>query len=140
MPNKNIQVAAAEAAGAQAPRPATEAGARGRIVMLNAFPLNALPRRRTQVDILPVDIVELGRWLHRRLAEGYELIHFVRHEATLQALRRELGIPLPEPNAGLYTYRDGDIMIVVTLKAPQRGQEQTQVRVEDLEFWIVSVV
>jgi len=33
---------AADAAGAQAPRLATEAGAKGRVVILNALPLNAL--------------------------------------------------------------------------------------------------
>ena len=131
---------AADAAGAQAPRLATEAGAKGRVVILNALPLNALPRRHTQLDVLPVSIIELGRWLHRRLQEGWQLIHYIRHTATIQALR-SVGIPLSEqPNAGLYQYQHGDVIVVVTLRAPQRGQEVQQVSVSDLEAWIVTVL
>jgi len=124
------------------PGPANQQGpARGRIVMLNALPLNALPRSHLRLDILPVNIVELGHWLHKRLAEGYRLVHFIRHEATLRALRRELGIPLPlEPNSGLYQYQNGDVLVVVTLRNPPRGQEVAQVNVSDLEIWIVTVL
>jgi hypothetical protein len=93
------------------------------------------------VDILPVGIVELAHWLHRRLAEGYQLIHYIRHEATLRALYNTLHIPLPlEPNAGLYQYAPGDVIVVVTLRSPVRGQEVSQVRPEDLETWIVTVL
>jgi len=134
-------VAAERAAGAAGAGPATEQAPRGRVVFLNALPLNALPRRHVSLDVLPVNIVELGHWIHARLAEGYEIVHFIRHEATLRALRREPGIPLPlEPNAGLYTYQPGDVVVVVTLRAPQRGQEVQQVSVDDLEAWIVTVL
>jgi hypothetical protein len=92
-----------------------------------------------RVDILPVSISELASWVQRRVQEGWLLIHYVRHPATIQALRAS-GIPLNEtPNAGLYTYDSGDILVVVTLRAPQRGQEQNQVRPEDLEAWIVTL-
>jgi hypothetical protein len=131
------------AAGAGGPGLATEQGParRGRIVLLNALPLNALPRAHLQIRIQPVDIIGLGRWLHERLAEGYELIHYVRHQATLQTLRRELGIPLPlEPNAGLYQYVPGDMLVVVTLRSPARGQEVQQISPQDLEAWIVTVL
>ena len=141
MPQTQNNMAAEGAAGAAGARLATEAAPRGRIVILNALPLNALPRAHIRLDMLPVNIVDLGHWIHRRLAEGFEIVHFVRHQATIQALRRELGIPLPlEPNAGLYQYTLGDILVVVTLRAPVRGQEQAQVRIEDLEFWIVTVL
>ena len=74
------------------------------------------------------------------LQEGFQLIHFIRHPATITALR-QLGIPLSEqPNSGLYSYDAGDIIVVVSLRAPQRGQEQQQVNISDLEAWIVSVL
>jgi len=133
--------AAERAAGASAGGLATEhPAARGRIVMLNALPLNALPRAHLRVDILPVSINELAGWVQRRLQEGYEVVHFIRHSATIQALRAT-GVPLSEtPNAGLYTYQPNDIIVVITLRAPQRGQEQQQVSPSDLEAWVVAVL
>jgi len=139
MAQNNTQVAAVGAAGAAPPGPATEQGGR-RIVFLNAMPLNSLPRRHLALDVMPVSINELAAWIQRRLQEGWQVIHFIRHPATIQALRA-VGIPLPsEPNSGLYQYTPGDVLVVVTLRSPARGQEQTQVRTEDLETWIVTVL
>jgi hypothetical protein len=133
-------MAARRAAGAAPPGLATEQGGR-RLVFLNALPLNALPRAHLELDVLPVsNINELAAWAQRRLAEGFQLIHYIRHPATIAALRAA-GIPLSEqPNASLYTYDAGDIIVVVSLRAPQRGQEVQQVRPEDLETWIVTVL
>ena len=133
---------APQGAGAGAgPGLATEQGpARGRVVFLNALPLNALPRRHISLDVLPVSLQELVDWVQRRVAEGYELTHYIRHGATIQTLRAA-GIPLSEqPNAGLYQYQHGDVIAVITLRTPQRGQEVQQVRPEDLETWIVTVL
>ena len=111
-----------------------------RVVFLNALPLNSLPRSHIRLDILPVAISELAGWVQRRLQEGYEVVHFIRHSATIQALRAA-GVPLSEtPNAGLYTYQPNDIIVVITLRAPQRGQEQQQVSPSDLEAWVVAVL
>ena len=135
------QMAAERAAGASAgARLATEVAPR-RLVFLNALPLNALPRAHLELDVLPVsNINELAAWVQRRLQEGWQLIHYIRHPATIQALR-QLGIPLPEtPNSGLYSYDAGDIIVVVTLRSPQRGQEVSQVSPQDLETWIVTVL
>jgi len=130
----------AERATGASPGLATEQGGR-RIVFLNAMPLNSLPRSHIRLDVLPVsNINELATWTQRRLREGWQLIHYIRHPATIQALR-QLGIPLPEqPNSGLYTYDAGDIIVVVSLRSPTRGQEVQQVRPEDLETWIVTVL
>jgi len=134
--NNAAALAARGQAGAQQQNPAT----RGRIVILNALPLNALPRAHLRVDILPVAISELAGWVQRRLQEGYEVVHFIRHPATIQALR-VAGVPLQEqPNAGLYTYSHGDIIVVVTLRNPPRGQEVQQVSPQDLETWVVGVL
>ena len=139
MQNRNSQVApqgAGASAGARQQNPA----ARGRIVFLNALPLNALPRSHLRLDVLPVSLQDLTTWVQRRIQEGYEVVHYIRHVATIQALR-SVGIPLQEqPNSGLYTYQPGDTIVVTTLRAPQRGQEQTQVSPQDLETWVVAVL
>jgi len=135
------QMAAEGAAGAAPPGLATERGGRrGRVIFLNALPLNALPRSHLRLDILPVSIGDLAQWINKRLQEGYEVVHYVRHTATIATLR-SVGIPLSEqPNAGLYQYAHGDIIVVVALRAPVRGQEQQQVDINDLEVWIVTVL
>ena len=108
--------------------------------MLNALPLNALPRMPLNMIVEPItNIVSLAMWLNHMARQGYEIVHFIRHPATVQLLR-DLGAPIPEaPNTGLYQYADGDVLIVVTLKSPQRGGEVQQVRPEDLEAWEVRV-
>ena len=138
MAQNNSQVAAERAAGAAPPGPATEQG--GRIVFLNAMPLNSLPRRHLALDVMPISINDLVAWIQRRLQEGWQVIHFIRHPATIQALRA-VGIPLPsEPNSGLYSYQPGDVVVVVSLRNPVRGQEQNQVTPQDLESWVVTVL
>jgi hypothetical protein len=140
MQNRNTQVPASQVGGVAGAGPATEQAPRRRVIFLNALPLNALPRSHIRLDIIPASISELGSWAQRRQQEGYEFEHFIRYLPTIHALRAA-GVPLNEqPNAGLYTYRHGDIIVVVTLRNPTRGQEQTQVRPEDLEAWIVTVL
>jgi len=114
--------------------------ARGRIVFLNALPLNAMPRRHVQLDVIPVSMNDLVQWVQRRLQEGYEVIHYVHHMGTIAALKAA-GIPLSEqPNSGLYAYRPNDIIVVASLRNPPRGQEVQQVSPQDLETWIVTVL
>jgi len=108
--------------------------ARGRMVLLNGLPLNALPQRPLRLHVTPMGLQELVSLAQR----GLEIIHFIRHVGTLQALR-EAGIPVTEPNAGLYVYRNGDMIIAVVLNAPQRGQEVQRVRPEDLSIWQILV-
>jgi len=140
MSQNSSQAAAVETAGAQGASPATESAPRGRVVLLNALPLNALPRAHLELDVLPVSLQELAQWVQRRLQEGYTLIHYIRYPATIAALRT-LGVSLSEqPNSGLYSYEPGDIMVVVTLRSPPRGQEQPQVQPEELDAWIVTVL
>ena len=133
--NAAAERAARGQAGAQQQNPA-----KGRIVFLNALPLNAMPRRHIQLDVIPVSMNDLVQWVQRRLQEGYEVVHFIRHPATIQALR-VAGVPLQEqPNAGLYTYSHGDLLVIVTLRSPVRGQEATQLSPQDLEAWVVAVL
>jgi hypothetical protein len=138
MPIENGMAPQGAGAGAG---PATEQAPR-RAVFLNALPLNALPRApHLQLDVLHVgNIYELAQWVQRRLQEGFQLVHYIRHAATIATLRA-LGIPLSEqPNSGLYVYQPNDVIVVVTLRNPTRGQEQNVVRPEDLEAYIVTVL
>ena len=121
--------------------PGNRTPGRGRIVILNTFPLNALPRRHMRLDVMPVSLQDLANWIQRRLQEGYEIVHYIRHAAAIQALR-SVGIPLSEqPNARFYVYQPGDIVIMASMRAvivtTSRGEE---VFPQDLETWIVTVV
>jgi hypothetical protein len=137
---QNQNLVAPQGAGAAGASLANQQAPRGRIVFLNALPLNALPRSHLRLDVLPVSISDLARWVQRRAAEGYQLVHYIRHPATIQALR-VADISLSEqPNSGLYSYSPGDVIVVVTLRMPQRGQEVQQVSPQDLEAWIVTVL
>ena len=106
---------------------------------MNALPLNALPRQPLQLVVEPItNIAIAAKWLSHMVEQGYEIVHYIRHQATIELLR-SFGAPLaPQPNAGLYQYADGDVLVIVTLRQPQRGAE-VQVRPEDLEVWEVRV-
>ena len=111
-----------------------------RIIFLNALPLNAFPRRYIRLDVLPISIQELVWWINRRLAEGYRLDHYIRHASTIQALRA-VGIPLADqPNPGVYRHEPNDILVVVALRNPVRGQEVYEIRPDDLEVWVVTAL
>jgi hypothetical protein len=112
---------------------------KGDIVFLGALPLNALPRRVLNLSIMPVTLRDLVVWVDRRISEGYRLTHYIRHVGTIAALRA-LGIPLDErPNIDLYKYKEGDILVIVSLKTPPRGQDVIEVAPQDLEVWLVHI-
>jgi len=135
--NQN-QVAAERAAGAAPPGLAKERGGRkGRVVVLDALPLNALPKTHLRLDILPINIYDLLRWIYDRVAEGYISMQYLRNKAIAKAFFRE-GVLLLLPDSDSYQYMPDDIIVVVSPKSPV--QEQTQVRIEDLEAWIVTVL
>ena len=104
-----------------------------RVVLLNALPLNAIPKdyfailcKRTSIEAI-ADIVK-----HSMKVENY-----IRHESTVRLLSKLLNIEL-KPSAGLYTYRDFDVLAIITLKKPQRGQE-VEVKEEDLDYYMCIV-
>jgi hypothetical protein len=106
-----------------------------RLVLLNAFPVNAIPYdtftalfRRTTVEELARDAVT-----------ATEVLCYIRHPATVLALQSLLNVPL-RPSAELYRYREHDLVYVITLKTPTRGQEVTEVKPGDLDVVRVVVV
>jgi hypothetical protein len=112
---------------------------RGQIVFLGALPLNALPRRIMNLSITPITLRNLSEWVSRKIAEGCRAVHYICHPSTISALRA-LGIPLDDrPNADPYRYQEGDVLVVVSLRNPPRGQDAAEVSPEDLEAWIVYI-
>ena len=105
-----------------------------RCVLLNAMPLNAVPFEAFTLSVRRVSATELKQLV--QLCS--ELQNFVRHEATARLLSSLLSVNLT-PSAGLYRYQDGDRLIVVSLKAPARGQEVASLSVSDLEIYVVDV-
>jgi hypothetical protein len=71
------------------------------------------------------------------LAKDAEVVNFVRHESTVKLLSNALEKQLT-PNAGLYTWQEGDILVIVGLKKPVRGQEM-QIVADDLDLVVVYV-
>jgi hypothetical protein len=72
----------------------------------------------------------------RSIAQRSTVVNYIRHNGTIQILSELLQMPLT-PNSGLYVYR-GERIILITLIAPQRGQE-TVPRLEDLAFFEIVV-
>jgi Domain of unknown function (DUF1874). len=100
-----------------------------RVILLNALPVQAFKHtyftitcKRTSLEAVK-DIV-----LSASVLENY-----IRHEATIRALNEAFNLSLT-PNPGLYEYRDGDVLVIVTLKKPQRGVEAEQLTTSDLDF------
>jgi len=79
--------------------------------------------------VQPLNAEELARFAN--------IVHYIRHSSTVAALRTVLP-SLPDANSGIYRYEEGDRIIVITLRVPQRGQE-VAVRLEDLDMWLIEV-
>ena len=105
-----------------------------RCVLLNAMPLNAMPFEAFTLNVRKVSVAELKQLV--QLCS--ELQNFVRHEATVKLLSSLLSVNLTQ-SAALYRYQDGDKLVVVSLKAPVRGQEVASLSVSDLEIYVVDV-
>ena len=64
---------------------------------------------------------------------------YIRHKATVELLSKELGLNL-QPSSDLYKYREGDVLLVVSLKKPIRGKELENISLDDLDIWMVEVM
>jgi hypothetical protein len=107
----------------------------GRVVLLNAFPLNAFPQQRFAATFERATLQQLVSDVER----ASEVANFIRHPATVSALSRILTREL-RPEAGFYSYREGDVVYVVTLRQlPQRGAEVATVKAEDLDIVRVEI-
>jgi hypothetical protein len=105
-----------------------------RTVLLNALPLNAIPFHIFAVACNRVTLTDIADVVAR--SEAVE--NYIRHESTVKLLSRLLNVDL-KPSSGLYEYRNSDVLVIVTLKKQQRGQE-IEAREEDLEYFTCVVL
>ena len=106
-----------------------------RLVLLNAFPVNAFPYDEFTATFKKVGI----EWLRHDLKLVDEVKSFIRHTATANLLKKLLNIELQVSNE-LYRYVEGDLIYVVTLKELKRGVETTELGVDDLIIHYVVVL
>ena len=72
------------------------------------------------------DIVDLVK-------NNVQVENYIRHEDTVKLLNKYLPVEL-KTSQQLYTFRPGDVMVIVSLKKPMRGVEVTDVKLEDLDL------
>jgi hypothetical protein len=109
----------------------------GRLVFLNALPLNAISLKSFCITVRRIDLsnpTEVSIFLK----QSSNMVSFIRHEATIEVLNRLLGLSL-KPSSELYQWREGDELVIVTLRKPVRGQEIQDVKLEDLEVFYAYV-
>ncbi len=117
---------------------------RSRLVFLNSLPLNAVNLSLFFVEVRRIDAskpmgIELLRYtINKAKSVNAEIISFIRHESTLNLINQLFNLQLTA-NQGLYQWRKGDEIIVVSLKKPVRGQETQVTSLEDLEIYYVYI-
>jgi hypothetical protein len=114
----------------------------GRLVFLNALPLNAFklppPFKLITLYVHVIDVNELKGVVERAKALKIPIISYIRHEATVKYLNERLSLNLT-PSSGLYEFQKYDVIVIVTLKKPERGKEITEIKDEDLDIYLVEV-
>lgn len=110
-----------------------------RVVFLPPVPLNAIPGQDILLIVKRRPLEEVKKTIDALVRQGARIECYIRHESTVRVLNQALGLDLKPSNA-LYRYQEGDVLIVVGLKKPVRGQEVADVTIDDLDIAIVSVV
>jgi len=112
-----------------------------RIVVTNALSLSMFTKQYMALYIVRTSLKSLPNFVKTVTRHtSVEFTHYIRHKATLEVVRKYLPQLSPEPNTDTYTYKPGDIIIVVALKTPQRGQEVQQINEDDLDVALIEVV
>jgi len=111
-----------------------------RAVLLNALPLNAVPYERFAIQVNRLSPDAFRYSLQEDIDRGYQIISFIRHKATVDLLSEMLGIKIETSNE-LYKYQESDLIYIITLKPEkiQRGQEATDLKLEDLMFYYIAI-
>jgi len=105
-----------------------------RIVLLNAFPVNAIPYELFTASFRLLTFDGFIRELVNHVVSNRTIVNYVRHESTLKLITSKLGnvkIDLRVSNE-LYRYSEDDIIYVISLKSPQRGKEVTEIKEDDV--------
>ena len=105
-----------------------------RYVFLNSLPLNAFDKPFMQLLVTKVD----PNYVKLLIQYDDNVECYIRHNATVDIINKLLELNL-KPSSDLYKYRDGDVLIIVSLKKPVRGQEVQDVTLDDLDIRMVEV-
>jgi hypothetical protein len=113
----------------------------GRIVLLNALPLTAIPYDTFTILVKQLSIERFKEEIRGFVEKGYEVISYIRHKATVDLLEKILNIKL-NVSSELYKFSENDLVYIIIL-APekiQRGQEITDLKPGDLIYYYVVIV
>lgn len=110
-----------------------------RYVFLNSLPLNAFDKPFLKMLVSKVDPKTLKLLVANALSEIDDIKCYIRHPVTVELLNKMLNLSM-EPSSELYKYQDGDVLFVVSLKKPIRGQEVNEISIDDLDIRMVEVV
>jgi hypothetical protein len=111
-------------------------GMEKRDILLNALPLNAIEGERFNLTVIRITPYYLIGSIKEDMEKGIPVINYIRHPATINLLNSH-GLNL-KPSSELYTYKEGDLLFIVTVKTPVRGQEMS-VSFSDLDCFLVFV-
>ncbi len=104
-----------------------------RVILLNGLPLSIIPYSKFTLEVNRIDVDQLAEII----ASSTEVKNYIRHTATVDVLNILLKTSL-KPSAENYAYKEGDTIVVITVKNVIRGQEMT-VKPEDLDIFVVRV-
>jgi len=92
-----------------------------------------VPSTKFTAEFMRISAEEL-----KRIVESVPTIeNYIRHPSTVSLLSRILQRPL-EPKNGIYTF-NGEVVILVTLAIPQRGQEVMNLEEKDIAIYRVTI-
>ena len=110
-----------------------EVAFRNQIIFLNAFPINAFMGKNAVLRVMHCGALKDIQDAIKTVINNNNVINFISHESTAKAL----GL---NPNKALYSYREGDIIIIVTLNKPLRNVQDMQVTINDLDVYLVKSI
>jgi len=110
-----------------------EVAFRNQVIFLNAFPINAFMGKNAVLRVMYCGALKDIEDTMKTVISNNNVINFISHESTAKAL----GL---NPNKALYSYREGDIIIIVTLNKPLRNVQDMQVTINDLDVYLVKAI
>jgi len=106
---------------------------KNQIIFLNAFPINAFMGKSAILKVMHCGALKDIYDTIKTVINNNNVINFISHESTAKAL----GL---SPNKALYSYREGDVIIIVTLNKPLRNVVDMQVTIDDLDVYLVKAI
>jgi hypothetical protein len=101
----------------------------GRLILLNALPLNIFPEswREYAIQVRKIDVYTLKD----RVLKARKIKSYIRHQSTVEVLQRVLGIPLPV-SAEAYKYAFNSSRL---LPKPDQPNKAT---VDEIVEWFIE--